>query len=741
MDGRDMRIHSDHQVAQQVGSFQRLSGSQPGLCEERAQVNEQNRDGAPLCSDSDQFSRDELSTSDKLNIGGTSSLRGFLRYPSPFEGADDGACKRSGNDVNIGGREGSVLVNFSQGQEEEQATQAPENARELTLVISDFVSAPKSPSSYVGRYETASAQYQGDQPASRDVDTHCHTLSPMIETTAPRATCKRDSATGKEFVRQDTVGSSHSLRSRSQSAENTPILIPPSAPRTSSFIYSSNERDETAEVPQSAICVTTTAPSSDNEHIAKTPPCKVSLQTGSISLEAATRTAQGAGSSSLSVVSSSLVENEIGVSSTPPMPRSEPTLASPVRLGAEAKAQSTPPSSPMKLSSPPSLKPAQKINRIHTTSLGAPFRNPRSGPIRCVLPTTMSPLPPSSPPPMLPSSPPTKRPRVDSDTEDQPRPKVRRTGQLVSSPFVSPLRNAQGVRARPPAGGFSTPLRPSTIRYDNFSSPILPSQPDVFTTPATAARSSPAYRSSAAESSPGIFASTSTSYKLRPPRTVTRPFKPPTKSNRPTTATVQALRQRLQLLRNALRIRGLADPTRPAGPTQPVKTACSDEELEVLALRWRAAAQEAAQDLWALVRDSIGADSWGSDSGGSNKPDAWGWSDRPQHVPTRLDNANTGKQGLDDVGSSDMFTPPPVNKVHQSLFKNLNRPCVPRKTLLSPNKIDTPAFVSSETEERMGDTEPEEDQPKYHTLGTMLTSLGIPYQVLGWQEEEGEFAN
>ncbi|CAE6486708.1 unnamed protein product [Rhizoctonia solani] len=748
MNGRDMRIHSDHQVELQVGSFGRLSGSQPGLCEERAQVNEQNRDSAPLwslrSSDSDQFSRDELSASDKLNIGGVSNLRGFPRRSSPFGGAEDGAFERSGNGVNLEGREGPVLVNFSQGQDEGQATQAPQNAQEVALVISDFVSAPKSPSSYVGRYETASAQYRGDQPASRGVGTHCQTLSPMIETMASGATCKRDSATGKEFARQDTVGSSHSLPSRSQSAENTTLVIPPPASHTSSFIHTNNGGDEAVEVPQSAICVTTAVPSSDNEHIAKTPPCKVSLQTGSTLTEAATRTAQGVESSSLSIVSSSLVENEIGVSSTPPMPRSEPTLASPVRLGAEAKVQSTPPSSPMKLSSPPSLRPAQKVNRTHTTGLGAPFRNPLPSPIRCGLPTTMSPLPPSSPPPMLPSSPPIKRSRVDSDSEDQPRPKVRRTGQLVSSPFVSPLRNAQVARARPPAGGFSTPLRSSTIRYDNFSSPILPSQPDVFTTPATAARSSPAYRPSATDFGSTTSASISMSYKLRAPRTVTRPFKPPAKATRPTTATLQALRQRLQLLRNALRIRGLADPTGStgsAGPTQPVKAASSDEELEVLALRWRAAAQEAAQDLWALVRDNIGTDSWDSDSGGSSKPDAWGWSDRPQYALTRLDNANTEKQGLDDVGSSDVFTPPPVDKVHQSLLKNLNRPFVPRKTLLPPNEIDSSVFVSTETEERMEDTGPEEDKPKYHTLGTMLTSLGIPYQVLGWQEEEGEFVN
>ncbi|CAE6481094.1 unnamed protein product [Rhizoctonia solani] len=688
--------------------------------------------GALGSSDSDQFSRDELSASDKLNIGGAFNLRGFPRYPSPFQGADDGATGCSGNDVNLECGEGTALTNLSQGQEE-QATHAPGNTQDPVLVISDHFLALKSASSCIECPKATSARGQGDQPASRDVGTLYHTVSPTIETIASRS--KRDSATANESVRQDTLDLSHSLRSRSQSAEHTPALIPTAIVYSSTFIHNSDNKGENVEFSQPSICATTAAIGPGNEHIAKTPPPKILLQTVFMPVEDATRVEQEAESSSLSNVMSSLVETETHVSSTPPMPRSEPTLASPVQLGAEAKALSTPPSSPMKLSSPPSLKPAQKVNRIHTAGLGAPFRNPWPGPVRYGLPTTMSPLPPSSPPPMLPSSPPTKRPRVDSDSEDQPRPKVRRTGQLISSPFVSPLRNAQGARARPPAGGFSTPLRPTTVRYENFSSPILPSHPDVFTTSATAARSSPAYRPAATlDSSPATHASTF--YKLRAPRTITRPFKPPAKSNRPTTATVQALRQRLQLLRNALRIRGLEDPTRPAAPTQPVKTACNDEELEALALRWRAAAQEASQDLWALVRDSIGTDSWGSDSGGSNKPDGWGWSDRPRDAPTRLDNANTGKQGLDDVESSSMFTPPPVDKVHQSLLKNLNRPFVPRKTLLPPFEVDT-AFVS--TEEPVEDTEEEGDNPKYHTLGTLLTSLGIPHKVLGWQEEEGEF--
>lgn len=393
----------------------------------------------------------------------------------------------------------------------------------------------------------------------------------------------------------------------------------------------------------------------------------------------------------------------------------------------------------MKLSSPPPLKPTKKVNRIHTGP-GAPFQNPWPRSVRREL--VSSPLPPSSPPPIPTSPPPGKRRRVDSGSEDRPIPfKVRRTGQLGSSPFVSPLRKSQGAgsssRTRPPAGGFSTPQRSLKLRNETFSSPILPSQPDVFTTPATAARSSPAYRhtttlGSSPTADPLFVAnatSASSSYTLRPPRAVTRPFKPPAKSTRPTTATVQALRQRLQLLRNALRIRGLEDPTLPAEVRRPTKAA-NDDELEALALQWRSAAREAAQDLWALVRDTMGEDSWSL--GGAKSGDGWGSFDKPR----RLDRAGTEDQGLTDVGGSEMFTPPPADKVHRAIVKNLGRPVVPRRTMLPSREI---AHEAAAPTEEVEDAEPEGNGTKYHTLGTMLTSLGIPHDVLGWREDEGEF--
>lgn len=444
----------------------------------------------------------------------------------------------------------------------------------------------------------------------------------------------------------------------------------------------------------------------------------------------------------------------MNTTSTPPSSYEAHPLASPVQLQMESKAQYTPPSSPMKLSSPPPLKPLRKTGRIRT-GLGAPFRSPFPGPLRCALPSS---LPPSSPPP-IPASPPQdqlakKKRHADSDSEDQPAPtKVRRLGL---PPFVSPLRKPQGdeatqakVYTRPPAGGFSTPLRPPRARAHNpnFSSPIVPSRPDVFTTPATtsATRSSPARTpldtdpaSSSVFDSVPSSSSKSTAYKLRPPRAVMRPFKPPAKSSHPTSATIQALRQRVQVLRTALRIRGVADPTKPVQSSQPAKM-FDDDELEALGLQWRSAARDAAQDLWALVRDTAGADSWGAEgskSVGGGKEESWGWDAKPQQ--THQAGVNTEDQSLEETQGDVLFTPPGMDKVHQGMIKNLNRPVVPRKTMLPPH--EGPEELVPPQEIEMEGSE-HEDEPKHHTLGTMLASLGIPPEVLGWQEEEGEFVD
>lgn len=685
-------------------------------------------------SDSDQFARDTLSASDGLNIvqgGASPDAQGLQGSLDAYQGI---GAENSKNNLQFELMERRPKVGVAEeyrGHDQEQVAQAPTNSREPDVLITRKKSSmSKAPSGAAIRHRTASAHCQVELSA-RDVGAQDHPMSSLgdSETIGVVRAREHDSATENAPIHQDTVDMAcGGLHLRSHSAE------------------SSRNGDTRASASQRGLPGLTTTVESDNRDTVNAVSNKGALQ-----VAVATDTTKE--TESVDLHNSSLrspVEPDIEISSTPPMTRNEPTLASPLRLEADANVfQSTPPSSPMKLSSPPSVKPLKKVNRIHN-GLGAPFRNP----IRCALPTS-SPLPPSSPPAMFSSPPPAKkRHRVDSDSEDPPTVppvKVRRTAhrQTPSAPFVSPLRSGAGSSSRSKLpGGFSTPLRASKTRHFNFSSPILPSQPDVFTTPATAARSSPAYRRPAATrsspSSESVFVvnatPTSSSYALRPPRAVTRPFKPPAKSTRPTAATLQALRQRVQLLRNALRIRGLPDPTLPAAEASHSAKAADDDELEALAKQWRSSAREAAQDLWGLVRDTMGEDSWGSGNS-SGKQDSWGWFTKPQPQPrtqVSLDYAGAEDPGLDDTKNLSTFTPPPTDKVHHGMVKSLSRPVVPRKTMLPPHED---AYEHPPTEEEAEDAEPKENGPKYHTLGTMLTSLGIPHEVLGWNEEEGEFVD
>lgn len=262
----------------------------------------------------------------------------------------------------------------------------------------------------------------------------------------------------------------------------------------------------------------------------------------------------------------------------------------------------------------------------------------------------------------------------------------------------------------------------------------------MFTTPATAkaAHSLPVPPSSDPVFDADTMCTPRSTYKLRVPRirqTAARPFKPPGKSNRPTGATVQGLKQRLQSLRSALRIRGIPDPTQPSVGSTPSTKPMGDEELEALALRWRNAAREAAQDLWGLVKDSVDQDSWGSAE--KRKRDSWEWCTGPQRAHPAED-ANL-KLNVGDVRVNLTSASLDVNKLCREMVKKSKQPHVPREGAFPPNE-DT--YKDLEVEEKnTDDSDCERDAARSHTLGTMLTSLGIPHEVLGWQEEEGEFVD
>ncbi|KAG9097434.1 hypothetical protein FS749_006301 [Ceratobasidium sp. UAMH 11750] len=599
------------------------------------------------------------------------------------------------------------------------------------------------PSHVIARYDSVIGGRKGDETIVRSVGTN-QDVDPRFDKTMAGEgfVCERDLVLSRPNTGQQITDAAHS---------SSPKHTAPAIPGDTISMGSHNRGDQEADMEapmastldQQRLPLQTSVAKPRSDHGgASSVPHGVVLLAGDMAKQTDSEFDRIPRSSP--IPNSSQPEPEMRPS-TPPSSREMPGLASPVQLQAEPNLHSTPPSSPMKLSSPPPLKPMKKA--VLRTGLGAPFRSPFRRPIPCALPSSS--LPPSSPPPLPASSPqrpPAKKRRAESPPEDRPvASKVRRTGPSVfpSAPFVSPLRNSQGEgatksRARPPAGGFSTPLRPSKIQRQSFSSPAVPTEPDVFTTSATAYRlsappsSDPASEADAtpARSSSGTSSRTS---KPRPSRVAAaRPFKPPAKSTRPTSATVQALKQRLQSLRNALRIRGIADPTRPAS-TQPAKV-MDDGELEALALRWRNAAREAAQDLWALVKDSAGGDSWSNS--GKEKEDAWGWDAKSQRGYQR---ARQVEQNLGDVETDKTFTPPDGSKVYRAVVKKLSQPFVPRKTMLPPYE-DAYEFVKAKEGEMECSENEKEDEPEAHTLGTMLTSLGIPHEVLGWQEEEGEFA-
>ncbi|QRW16381.1 hypothetical protein RhiXN_04382 [Rhizoctonia solani] len=229
---------------------------------------------------------------------------------------------------------------------EELATQVPEDARESALVIPECFSAPGLPSSHIKCLKTESAQR--DHPTSTGVGTLCQTVSHTIMTavSGSMSTSKRGSATEGNFIRQDNIDSSHSLCLKSQSAEVRSVLSALGAKghlpkQTISSIALTILRDGAFNQETEARGDVKTFQLNNNEHIAKTPPGKISLQTMPAGVEV-TRTEQGLESSPLVIADNSLVEPEIGVSSTPPLRRREPTLASPVQLGAEANVQSAP---------------------------------------------------------------------------------------------------------------------------------------------------------------------------------------------------------------------------------------------------------------------------------------------------------------------------------------------------------------------------------------------------------------
>ncbi|KAG8902785.1 hypothetical protein FRB99_004120 [Tulasnella sp. 403] len=124
-----------------------------------------------------------------------------------------------------------------------------------------------------------------------------------------------------------------------------------------------------------------------------------------------------------------------------------------------------------------------------------------------------------------------------------------------------------------------------------------------------------------------------------------------------------------------------------------IKSENSEAKLKDLIDKWTKVAREAAEDLWDIVKDSGGLDStaqeddWGYDDRRNRNHRSWGWDDRNQ---------------LEDGADHEEY---PTENDQE----------------IPDGPVQTEA------------------QPPAWSLGTMLTSMGIPPDTLGWDENEGEF--
>ncbi|KAG8956662.1 hypothetical protein FRC04_000140 [Tulasnella sp. 424] len=182
--------------------------------------------------------------------------------------------------------------------------------------------------------------------------------------------------------------------------------------------------------------------------------------------------------------------------------------------------------------------------------------------------------------------------------------------------------------------------------------------------------------------------------KKKPVTGVAAPFKSPLSrsSGGPTPAspspssssssrhTIAALEQRLQHLKQAHKI----------------KSEGSVEKLEQLTIKWTTVARSAAEDLWQLVREA-------GSVGGAKDDDEWGYSGEKRK---RKDaDSNWGWDAVDKQEDDEEQSDP----------------------------VDEDAAGDGMGEEST------EEKEKGWNLGTMLESMGIPPETLGWDAEEGEF--
>jgi hypothetical protein len=167
----------------------------------------------------------------------------------------------------------------------------------------------------------------------------------------------------------------------------------------------------------------------------------------------------------------------------------------------------------------------------------------------------------------------------------------------------------------------------------------------------------------------------------------------------------------------------------------------SEQKLEQLAKKWKTVARDAAEDVWCLVKENgtAGESAWPQDKDDPFATDTtpggfdsnWGWGEanaddsKPYEEPER---------DIDVEGS-----PPspsrllPPRKASTTADAGSSRPRLYRASSFS---------FADEPEKRVeAEAEDRQETSKEWTLGTMLSVMGIEKELLGWDEEEGEFVD
>ncbi|KAG9016956.1 hypothetical protein FRB93_009486 [Tulasnella sp. JGI-2019a] len=217
---------------------------------------------------------------------------------------------------------------------------------------------------------------------------------------------------------------------------------------------------------------------------------------------------------------------------------------------------------------------------------------------------------------------------------------------------------------------------------------------------------------------------------------------------------IAALEKKLQLLKQAARI----------------KAEDSEAQLEGLVIKWKKAAQNAAEDLWGMLKSSGDWGSGGGDGGGGDGA-SWGFGDDKSRQdgnrswgygePDMEREAPYAQEGFDEP---EYLAPPSPSVVERQLLATLNGPFKPRNTLLHATEerqgrwsrgtefesgdcdgypVDAPERPECDTLNRDEEVDhaKHEEKGKGSNLGGMLISMGIPPEALGWSDEEGEFVD